>query len=178
MKPDIRAALAALPARQLNLLAIGVVAIALTLAWSAGLRAPLAAHAQQRRALATLEADASGASAAAMPPAAATPTAAAAPAIAPAPLALIASVSRSAARTGVSVSSAAQGGQQQVAGLRLHTLDISARGSYAAILAWLADIEASQPTVGILQLTLAPEPDGDKRTIWLQLAIYDSEEKP
>lgn len=182
MKPGIRDTLAALPARQLILMAIGVVLIALALAWSVGLRAPLAAHAQQRKALAALEARAAAAGVDAPPAAAAaaTPASAAssAPPVAPAPLALIAAVSRSAAHAGVTVSSAAQGARQQFAGLRLHTLDISASGSYAAIVAWLADIETSQPTVGIIQFTLAPDETGDKRRILLQLAIYDTEENP
>ncbi|WP_306392943.1 GspMb/PilO family protein [Telluria beijingensis] len=180
MKPGIRDALAALPARQLNLMAIGVVLIALALAWSVGLRAPLAAHAQQRKALAALEARAAAAGVDAPQAAASAPASAAssAPPVAPAPLALIAAVSRSAAHAGVTVSSAAQGARQQFAGLRLHTLDISASGSYPAIVAWLADIETSQPTVGIIQFTLAPDDAGDKRRILLQLAIYDTEEKP
>jgi len=185
MKPGIRAALAALPARQLNLMAIGAVLIALALAWSVGLRAPLAAHAKQRKALAALEARAATArtnapapAAAAAAPASAASAASAKPPVAPAPLALIAAVSRSAADAGVTVSAAAQGPRQQVAGLRLHTLDISADGSYGAILAWLADIEASQPTVGIVQLTLAPDDAGDRRRISLQLAIYDTETTP
>jgi type II secretory pathway component PulM len=97
---------------------------------------------------------------------------------APAPLALIAAVSRSAAQAGVTVSSAAQGAEQQVAGLRLHTVDISASGSYAAILAWLADIEASQPAVGIVRLALSADDAGDRRRISLQLAIYDTEGSP
>lgn len=180
MKPGIREALAALPARQLNLMAIGAVCIALALAWSVGLRAPLAAHGKQRKALATLEARAAKASAPLSPSATPVPAPAisAAPLVAPAPLALIAAVSRSASGAGVTVSSAAQGGQQQVAGLRLHTLDIAASGSYAAILAWLADIESSQPTVGIIQLTLSPDDAGDTRRIALQLAIYDTEQQP
>ena len=182
MKPGIRAAVAALPARQLNLMAIGALLIALALAWSVGLRAPLAAHAQQRKVLATLEARAAAASANAPAPATTAPApasaASAAPPVAPAPLALIAAVSRSAAHAGVTVSSAAQGARQQLAGLQLHTLDIAASGSYTAILAWLADIEDSQPTVGIIQLTLAPGDAGDKRRISLQLAIYDTEPTP
>ncbi|WP_137173046.1 GspMb/PilO family protein [Massilia sp. HP4] len=178
MRPGIGEALAALPARQLNLVAIGAIGIALALAWSVGLRAPLAAHAQQRKALATLEARSAAASAHALPAPAPAATASAAPLVAPAPLALIAAVSRSATRAGVTVSSAAQGAQQQVAGLRLHTLDIAAGGSYAAILAWLADIEASQPTVGIVQLSLAPAAAGEQRRISLQLAIYDTQEQP
>lgn len=183
MKPGLRQALAALPPRQLNLIVIGALLIALALAWSVGLRAPLAAHAKQRKVLATLEARAAAASASAPAPAASAPapapvSAKPAPPVAPAPLALIAAVSRSAADAGVTVSSAAQGARQQVAGLHLHTLDISAAGSYGAILAWLADIEAREPAVGIIQLTLAPESTGDKRRISLQLAIYDTEPNP
>lgn len=182
MKPGIGAALAALPPRQLNLMAIGVLLISLALAWSLGLRAPLAAHAKQRKALATLEARAAvsitntpAPAVSATAPGAVPPVA---PPVAPAPLALIAAVSRSAAHADVTVSSAAQGARQQVAGLQLHTVDISASGSYAALLAWLADIEASQPTVGIIQLTLSPDDAGDKRRISLQLAIYDTEKNP
>jgi len=177
MKPGLHAQLAALPARQLNLIAIGIVLIALALAWSVGLRAPLAAYRQQAKTLAALEARARDAA-----PLALAPAVAAAPPVrtleAPAPLALIAAVSRSAASAGVTVSSAAQGAQQQVAGLRLHTLDIAASGSYAAIQAWLADIEASQPAVGIVQLALTPDDAGDKCRIALQLAIYDIEGMP
>lgn len=180
MTPGLREALAALPARQLNLIAIGAVGVALALAWSVGLRAPLAAHAQQRKVLATLQARAATAS---TPPLAApAPTETGGNPVAtptvPAPLALIAAVSRSAAHAGVTVSSAAQGAGQQVAGLRLHTVDISASGSYAAFLAWLADIEASQPTVGIVRLALSADDAGDRRRISLQLAIYDTEGSP
>lgn len=168
--------LAALPPRQLNLIAAGVVLIALALAWSVGLRGPLAAHRQQRQALVALEAQVRTAAATAQPPRAA--AAAAAPAPAPAPLALIAAVSRSAARVGVTVSSAAQGAPQDVGGVRLLTVDIAASGSYAAILAWLADIEASQASVGIAQLSLLPDDTGAQRRIALQLAIYDTERTP
>jgi len=178
MKPGIHAALVALPARQLNLIAIGVVLVALTLAWSVGLRGPLAAYRQQGKTLAALEASARAAAPVAAPPATRAPAASARALEAPAPLALIAAVSRNAARAGVTVSSAAQGAQHEVAGLRVHTLDISASGSYGAILAWLADIEASQPAVGIVQLALAPDDAGDKRRIDLQLAIYDTEGMP
>lgn len=180
MKPPIHQALAALPARQLNLVAIGLVLIALALAWSVGLRGPLAAYRQQSAALAALEASLAGAPAPAPgtaapsnPAPAATPTPAPAPA--PAPLALIAAVSASAARAGVTVSSAAQGAQYPLADLQVHLLEITASGDYTAIVGWLADIEASQPTVGVVQLGLQPGPAGaaDTRTIKLQLAIYD-----
>jgi len=169
-------ALAALPARQLNLLAIGMVLIVAALAWSVGLRAPLADHRVQRQALATLVA---------APPVPTTPAAAAAAlsparpaAPAPAPLALIAAVSRSAAQAGVMVSSAAQGAQYPLADLRVHTIDIAASGSYGAITEWLADIEASQPAVGVVQLELQPDAGGERRNIKLQLAIYDTRETP
>lgn len=183
MKPPIHAALAALPARQLNLIAIGLVLIALALAWSVGLRGPLAAYRQQSAALAALEASLAGApapgtAAPSNPAPAATPTPAPAPA--PAPLALIAAVSASAARAGVTVSSAAQGAQYPLADLQVHLLEITASGDYTAIVGWLADIEASQPTVGVAQLGLQPGPANaaDTRTIKLQLAIYDKGATP
>jgi len=180
MKSGIHDALAALPARQLNLIAVGAVLVALALAWSVGLRGQVAAYRQQSQALAALEARVRAAEATAPPStsAAAAFAATARPVVAPAPLALIAAVSRSAALAGVTVSSAAQGAQQQVAGLPVLTLDIAASGSYTAILAWLADIEASQPAVGVIQLALTPDESGDKRRIALQLAIYDTERAP
>lgn len=181
MNPRIAQALAALPPRQLKLLATGVVLIAAALAWSVGLRAPLAAYRLQSQTLATLQAQATAVPAP-TPAAAAHPAAPASavrqPTVAPAPLALIAAVSASAARAGVAVSSAAQGAQYQLADLRVHTLDIAASGSYGAILDWLADIEASQPAVGIIQLSLQPDNSGDRRSIKLQLAIYDTGEAP
>jgi len=172
-------ALAALPARQLNLLAIGVVLIVAALAWSVGLRAPLAAYRAQQQALATLAAAPPAPPAPAMPGAAADPAPAARPsAPAPAPLALIAAVSRSAARAGVVVSSAAQGAHHPLADLRVHDIDITASGSYGAIIDWLADIEASQPAVGVVQLDLRPDAGGERRNVKLQLAIYDTPETP
>lgn len=179
MKPPIHEALAALPARQLNLLAIGLVCIALALAWSVGLRGPLAAYRQQSAALAALETSLAGAPAA-RPDAAATagPAPAVTPAPAPAPLALIAAVSASAARAGVAVSAAAQGAQYPLANLQVHLLDITASGNYTAIVDWLADIEASQPAVGVVQLALLPGATAETRTIRLQLAIYDMGDAP
>ncbi|TWI69760.1 type II secretion system (T2SS) protein M subtype b [Pseudoduganella lurida] len=168
-----KTALAALPARQLNLLVAGAIAIAAALAWTVALRAPLANFKAQRATLVTLQATA--AATAAQPrlaPLAAGAAAAAAPAAAPDPLALIGAVSRSAALAGVGVSSAAQGAEQTAGGLHLQVLDIAATGSYAGIQAWLEDIEHSQPAVGILQLELRPDETGQHRHVKLQLAIY------
>jgi type II secretory pathway component PulM len=172
MNPRLQHMLAALPARQLNLILVGVVLIVAMLAWSVALRAPLAAWRQQGAVLAALEASAPAAQAATTAP----PVAPAAPVQAvavPQPLDLIAAVSRSARKTGVAISSAAQGQQPNVAGLRLQMLDIAASGSYGAVLAWLADIEATQPAVGINGFELQPGATGSERQIRLQLAIYD-----
>jgi type II secretory pathway component PulM len=178
MSPKLHELLAALPARQLNLIVGGMLVIALLLAWTLGLRAPLAAYRQDKAALAALEAASANAPVAA-PPAApgAAITPAAAP-VAPDPLALIAAVSHSASQSGVSVSSAAQGVARTVAGVRLITVDIAASGSYAAILDWLAAIEWQQPTVGINALTLEAPEDTDNRSATLQLVIYDTGTPP
>jgi type II secretory pathway component PulM len=181
MSERLHAALAALPPRQLNLLCIGMVAIAAMLAWTVGLRGPLAAYRQQRTALTALEASAAvmagartgpapaGAAAAGPDQAAAIP--AVAP-VAPVPLALVAAISRSARLAGVQVSSAAQGAERTVAGLRQQVVDITASGGYGDICAWLDDIERSQPGVGIVQLALHPGDTGGRRKVTLQLAIY------
>ncbi|MEM8514860.1 type II secretory pathway component PulM [Massilia sp. MP_M2] len=176
MSPKLRDLLVALPARQLNLMVGGAVVIALLLAWTLALRAPLAAYRQHKAALAVLEAAGTTAPAIAAPsaPAAAT-TPAAAP---PEPLALIAAVSHSAAESNVAVLSAAQGAQRTVAGVRLLTVEIVASGGYTAVLDWLAAIERQQPTVGIQRLTVEAADDTDDRAITLQLVIYDTGTTP
>lgn len=181
MSPKLRDLLAALPARQLNLIVGGVLVIALLLAWTLGLRAPLAAYRQHKTTLATLEAANANAPVAAPPAAtgATVPTIVptAAP-VAPEPLALIAAVSHSASQSGVTVSSAAQGAARTVGGVRLLTVDFAASGSYAAILDWLAAIERLQPTVGINALALEALDDTDTRSATLQLVIYDTGTPP
>lgn len=177
MNPRTRAMLAALPARQLNLILVGLVLIAAMLAWSLGLRGALAEYRQLKLTLATLEAAGPGPN---QPPAAPLPAAPAAdaPATAPAPLALIAAVSHSAAQAGVTVSSAAQGPRLTVGPVAMHTIEIEANGSYEAIMAWLDGIETRQPAVGVIQLELQPDAAGTRRHLRLQLAIYDTGAMP
>lgn len=170
MNERLRTALAAMPVRQLNLLCIGVVAIAAMLAWSAGVRAPLAAWRQQRAALTALQASAAAMAATRIDAAPAAPGKV--PAAPPTPLALIGAVSQGARRAGVTVSSAAQGAERAVAGLRQQSVDVVATAPYPAILAWLDDIERTQPAVGIVQLDLQPGDTGAARAVTLQLAIY------
>lgn len=181
MSPKLRDLLAALPARQLNLIVGGVLVIALLLAWTLGLRAPLAAYRQHKTTLATLEAASVNAPVAAPPaaPGATVPTVAPTVSpVAPEPLTLIAAVSHSASQSGVTVSSAAQGAARTVGGVRLLTVDIAASGGYAAILDWLAAIERLQPTVGINALALEAHEDSDDRSATLQLVIYDTGTPP
>ncbi|GGX80334.1 hypothetical protein [Pseudoduganella dura] len=181
MNERLHAALAALPARQLNLLCVGVVAIAAMLAWTAGLRGPLAAYRQQRAALTALELSAAAVPARGTVPAPAPAHAPAPPAAVPAPLVLVAEVSRSARLAGVEVSSAAQGAERSVAGLRQQVIDIAATGGYGDILAWLDDIERTQPAAGIVQLGLHARDGGDgggRRKVTLQLAIYAPADRP
>jgi type II secretory pathway component PulM len=178
MKQDFRQTLAAMPARQLNLAAIGAVAVVAALLWTLAIRAPLAAMRQRQVQLAALTA----ARAASAPlPAAPLPAAPAgavtAPPAAPAPLALIAAVSASARDAGLAVGGAVPGAQHDVAGLHQQTLDIEASGGYGAILDWLADIEARQPAVGFTRLSLRAAPDEPRRLVQLQLAAYGDEAK-
>jgi len=175
MTPALKQALAAMPARQLNLIAVGVVAIAAMLIWTLAIRAPLAALRLQQVQLASLVAAQGG-------PAAARATGAAAelPAmpVPPAPLALIAAVSASARDAGLAVGGAVPGPERAVAGLRQQTLDIDASGSYGAILGWLHDIETHQPAVGITRIGLRAAPDEPRRLVQLQLGAYAAEGKP
>lgn len=176
MSPKLRDLLAALPARQLNLIVGGAIVIALLLAWTLALRAPLAAYWQHKAALVALEAAGTATPGAVPPmgfPAAITP----APAP-PEPLALIAAVSRIAAASDVAVLSAAQGAQRTVGGVRLLTVEIVASARYTALLDWLAAIERQQPTVGIHQLTVEAADDTDDRAITLQLVIHDTGTPP
>lgn len=172
MNQALQQSLAAMPARQLNLIAAGLIAIAAALAWTLAIRAPLAALRIQQVQLAALAAANPGNAA---PPASLTAAPAAAPA--PAPLDLIAAVSASAHANGVTVGSATPGVERSVAGMHLQTLDLEASGSYAAILGWLGAIEADQAAVGFTRLSLRPAQD-EARTIQLQLGTYAQEVKP
>jgi hypothetical protein len=146
--------LVALPARQLNLLAIGTVAVAAALALSA-VRAPLAKLRAQQARLAALAAAPIPAGQAPLQPAVpkAAPPKAAPP---PTPLALIAAVSAGAQAAGVTVASAVPGPERSVAGMREQTLEVEASGGYAAILDWIGAIEARQPAVGVIRMDLRP----------------------
>ena len=175
MSPKLRDLLAALPARQLNLVVGGAIVIALLLAWTLALRAPLAAYRQHKATLAALEAAGTATPGAAPPSASAAITPAPTP---PEPLALIAAVSHSAAAADVAVLSAAQGAQRTVGGVRLLTVEIVASARYTALLDWIAAIERQQPTVGIHRLTVEVADDTDDRAITLQLVIHDTGTPP
>jgi len=176
MSPKLRDLLVALPARQLNLVVGGAIVIALLLAWTLALRAPLAAYRQHKTALAALEA-AGTATPSAAPPSASAAAIRPAPAP-PEPLALIAAVSHIAAASDVAVLSAAQGAQRTVGGVRLLTVEIVASARYTALLDWIAAIERQQPTVGIHRLTVEAADDTDDRAITLQLVIHDTGTPP
>jgi len=179
MTPTLRQTLAAMPARQLNLLAMGVILIAATLVWTLAIRAPLANLRQQQVRLAALDATTAVTTTAPMP--AAAPAALPAPTAPPSPpssLDLIAAVSAGALDAGVTVARAVPGPERVVAGLRQQTLEIEASGGYGDILAWLDGIEVHQPAVGILRLDLRPGEDGLRRVVRLQLAAYSAEAKP
>jgi type II secretory pathway component PulM len=175
MSPKLRDLLVALPARQLNLVVGGAIVIALLLAWTLALRAPLAAYRQHKTALAALEAAGTATPGAAPPSASAAITPAPAP---PEPLALIAAVSHIAAASNVAVLSAAQGAQRTVGGVRLLTVEIVASARYTALLDWIAAIERQQPTVGIHRLTVEAADDTDDRAVTLQLVIHDTGTPP
>jgi len=174
MTPSLRQALAAMPARQLNLVAIGAVAIVAALMWTLAIRAPLAALRQQQIRLVSLRAAQANAPA---PLPAATQTSLPPLPAAPAPLALIAAAGASARAAGLTVGGAVPGAQRSIAGLRQQTLDIEASGSYGAILEWLDGIEAHQPAVGIVRLNLRAVPEEARRLVQLQLGAYEAEAK-
>jgi type II secretory pathway component PulM len=175
MTPSLQKALAAMPARQLNLIAIGIVAIAVALAWTLAIRAPLTALRQQKARLAVLEAERLRTNA--LRTAAAGGVAAAPLPAAPAPLELVAAVSGSAHDAGLAVAAATPGAERSVAGLRQRSLQLEASGSYAAILDWLAAIEARQPAVAVTRLALHAQDDG-RRQVQLQLGAYSGEGAP
>lgn len=174
MTPQLQKALAAMPARQLNLVAIGVVAIAAALMWTLAIRAPLTALRQQKARLSVLEAErarnavpdpAGGAEAPPLPQA-------------PQPLELVAAVSDSARDAGLLVAAATPGGERTVAGLRQRTLDVEASGTYAGILGWLDAIEARQPAVAVTRIELRAAPEDGRHQVQLQLGAYAAEGQP
>ena len=175
MTPTLRKALAAMPARQLNLVAIGAVAIVAALMWALAIRAPLAALRQQQVRLAALHATQAHAPLPAGPAAMSAELPPLPPA--PGPLALIAAAGAGARAAGLTVGAAMPGPERSVAGMRLQTLDIEASGSYGAILAWLDDIETRQPAVGIVRLNLRAAKEEPRRVVQLQLGAYGEEAK-
>lgn len=167
--PALTAALARWPARQLYLVLGGLIAVAAALAWTL-LRPPLAVlrlqaveraalgqvdrdPAAQRGELAALERDAS---------------ALAATLAAPAgrggadelQMAVIGALDRAAALHGVRLSGATPGPGRVVARLVETPFDFEAAGAYQELFEWMAEIERSQPNLGIVRFDMRPETNG------------------
>ncbi len=176
------AALARLPARQLNLLLGGVLAVVLALLWTFALRAPLAAVRAQRAELAGFRAPA------AAPAQTAQQVAALERAVAtlagalgePADgggagalqLRLIGEVDHTAGRHGVLLHSAAPGPERSVGSFSEVAIDIEAAGSYPALLAWLGELEAGPGALSVVSFELHAGEGARQRIIKTRLAAY------
>lgn len=176
MNDTVYAALARMPARQLHLLAAGIVAIAAMGTWTLAVRAPwMTLRTVQARLVATPAAPASAAAAprAAAPALTQLERAAAARAAGPdSALGLIGAIDASARRHGVAVTAAQPLPVRTVAGLRELPLDVQASGTYAALQAWLAAIERDLPAAALGQVDLQPGTAANRREAKVHVALY------
>jgi len=173
MSDQLYSTLARMPARQLRLMAGGVLAIALMATWALALRAPWQAlRAAQTRLAAAAPVIATVPTPVPVPAANASDRAAARPAGPTTVLALIGALDASARRNGVAVTATAPLPIRVVAGLSEVPLDVQASGTYAALQAWLADIGREVPTAAVGRIDLLPGSAPDRRAARVHVALY------
>lgn len=179
---NLMASLAGMPARQLNLLLGGVLAVVLALLWTFALRAPLAAlRAQQAEVARTAPAVNPAASALQLPALEARVAALTASVGAPTgatigamQLGLIGGVERAATRHGVVLRSAAPGPERIVATFSEVAIDVEAAGSYQALVAWLSEIESGAGALSVVSFELRAGDSPQQRIIKIRLAAYQA----
>ena len=180
MKAPLMAAVARMPARQLNMLLAGVLAIVLALLWTFALRAPLAALRLQRAERARMELAAGQPARTAQQLAALSAQVGALEralgrdggAGSQLQLRLIGEVDRAAARHGVLLRSAAPGPARTVATFTETSIDVEAAGSYRALVAWLREIDAGAGPLSIVSFDLRAGDGAAQRIIKIRLAAY------
>lgn len=171
MSDQLYSTLARMPARQLRLLAGGVLAVALMATWALALRAPWQALSAAQTRLAAAP-PVTATAPVPVPMAKAPDRAVARPTGPTTVLALIGALDASARRNGVAVTATAPLPIRVVAGLSEVPLDVQASGTYAALQAWLADIGREVPTAAVGRIDLLPGSAPDKRAARVHVALY------
>jgi Tfp pilus assembly protein PilO len=178
--------LARIPARQLNLLLAGVLVVVAALIWVFGIQTPLARLTLMRSEQARLTATAAD------PAALQQQNASLAAQIAllsrdldKADLArspdqmlvhLISEVDRIGLRHAVQLSGAMPGPRRRVVIFDEIPFDLDARGSYAALMAWMADIERSLPTLSIVRFEMQNTDAPPQLAMKIRIAAYRPQE--
>lgn len=187
MKAALMAALARMPARQLNLLLGGALAIVLALLWTFALRAPLAVLRAQRAELARIGPVAGPAQAALALGALETEVAALAAKLGMAggagaanalQLRLVKEAERAAARHGVVLRSAAPGPARSVASFAEVAIDVEAAGSYQALVAWMGEIEGGAGALSVVSFELRAGDSARQRIVRIRMAAYLPPKEP
>lgn len=179
--------LGAMPARQLPLLLGGVLLIAGALIWSVGVRAPLAQLRAQQAERARLVAGGAD------PQRAVRDEQQLARDIAvierqlgfdPVPLApeqaqlrLIDGVQRSAEHHQVQLRAVAPGPARALAGFDELPVDVEAHSSYAALTAWMAQLDSVAPTAAVLAFDLQAGSGAARRGVKLRIAVYQRKQE-
>lgn len=180
MNATLMAAAARMPARQLNMLLGGVLAVVLALLWTFALRAPLAAMRVQQAERARMEQVASQPARTAQQLAALSAQVTAlertlgqqAGAGSELQLRLIGEVDRAAARHAVLLRSAAPGPARTVATFTEVSVDVEAAGSYQALVAWLREIDAGAGPLSVVSFDVHAIDNAPQRIIKIRMAAY------
>jgi Tfp pilus assembly protein PilO len=188
MMARVLRALAAMPARQLHLLGGGVLLVLAATLWTVVLRAPLAQlrtvrAEQQRLENGNLEPRLLAAQLARLDGESAVLAARLgvhAPASAPAPaqmlVGLVGDVNRLALAHGVSVAGVTPAPDGQTLVFDQLGFEAQASGSYDALLAWMAAIEAAQPNLAIASFDMAPAKTPGQTDMKIRIAAYRPQE--
>jgi Tfp pilus assembly protein PilO len=176
---------AALPARQLHMLGIGVLLILVFALWSYGLRAPLAelrtVRAEQMR-LAALGGDARTPAAQLVVLADETRTLAAqlgaGNALTPSQqlVELIGDLGKLAQAHGVSLRMATPAPQEPVMSLLQGGVDADVSGSYAALVGWMSAVEAARPHLSVASFEMHPAKTPGQIDMKIRIAAYRPQE--
>lgn len=87
---------------------------------------------------------------------------------------LIGEVDRAATRHGVALGGAVPGPARKALIFYEMPFDVDARGSYQALVDWMAEIERSLPTLSIVRFEIRPDPVALQRIMKIRIAAYRS----
>lgn len=185
MNPDLIRKAAALPARQLHLMGIGLLLIAGAVLWFYGLRAPLAGLRAVRAEQAALVVGGNDAQLLAAQLAALdTDTQALAKRLGAGPaqpsaqllVGLMGDLGALARDKGVTLHGVTPAPEEAVLAFTRIGFNAEVSGSYAALLAWMSAIERSQPNLSIASFEMRPAPAAGQVDMNIRIAAFRPQE--